>query len=432
MSAAAAAAAAAAGPSAGRATASDYPRFDPLPARQLEESSPSRAHGIDWKTELSYRKVTSGLVYSTACGQSFLKLTDFTAARAVTLFNRFYARCSFHTIDRWHIAPACILLASKIDNSPRTARDVATAFFVARCEKKHQHLIQRVYDPAWVAAQVALVVEAERAVLFALNFDLLVDIPGSWILPALRALGLPLPQQGREPRGASEAAALDLVRKTYSLLAAVHSSRDAVLLHVTHAAADVGKAALLMTVMLTDYPLPLPAGSCFADHVGSPAGTLAEICERLRGCFAADTPGSKITAEAARARALLRAAAPPAPAAAPAAADGGGGAAGGEPAAARPQGGGSEAAAAAADAAVAAAAAEAAPLADSPPTAHDSASSHAATAGTALASRKRGREDGGSGGGGSGAAAEGGAPAAKQQHLQQQQQQQQQQQTRAV
>lgn len=45
------------------------------------------------------------------------------------------------------VAPACILLASKIDNCPRTAKDVATAFFVARCDKKHKHLIQKVHDP---------------------------------------------------------------------------------------------------------------------------------------------------------------------------------------------------------------------------------------------------------------------------------------------
>jgi hypothetical protein len=53
---------------------SAYPRFEAVPLQQLEEASPSRAHGVDWKTELAYRKVGSGLVYQTACGPNYLKL----------------------------------------------------------------------------------------------------------------------------------------------------------------------------------------------------------------------------------------------------------------------------------------------------------------------------------------------------------------------
>jgi len=64
---------------------------------------------------------------------------------------------------------------------------------------------------------VKLLVDAERAILFALNFDLLVDIPNAWVLPAVRALGLVVPQ-GREPRGALEAATREVVTSVYSLL----------------------------------------------------------------------------------------------------------------------------------------------------------------------------------------------------------------------
>jgi len=53
---------------------SAYPRFQSIPIQQLEEASPSRAHGVDWKTEVSYRKVASGLIYQTACGPNYLKL----------------------------------------------------------------------------------------------------------------------------------------------------------------------------------------------------------------------------------------------------------------------------------------------------------------------------------------------------------------------
>jgi hypothetical protein len=139
-----------------------------------------------------------------------------------------------------YIAPACILLASKIDNSPRTAKDVATAFFVARCSKKHRNLIARVHEPVraragaagarargaaspprprlplfltpaprrrparapqgWIEQQMHQVVEAERAVLFALNFDLLVDVPDAWVLPFLKGLGM---QRARDGAGAA-------------------------------------------------------------------------------------------------------------------------------------------------------------------------------------------------------------------------------------
>jgi hypothetical protein len=53
---------------------SGFPRFQPVPIQQLIDSSPSRAHGIDWKTELSYRKVVSGLIFTTAHQQDYLKL----------------------------------------------------------------------------------------------------------------------------------------------------------------------------------------------------------------------------------------------------------------------------------------------------------------------------------------------------------------------
>jgi hypothetical protein len=53
---------------------SGAPRFRPVPLRQLEEASPSRAHGVDWKTEASYRKVASNLIWLTANGATYLKL----------------------------------------------------------------------------------------------------------------------------------------------------------------------------------------------------------------------------------------------------------------------------------------------------------------------------------------------------------------------
>lgn len=370
--------------------ASAHGRFQTIPLQQLEECSPSRAH-IDWKTELSYRKVTSSLIYLTACGPNYLKLLNFTAARAVTLFNRFFLRVSFQSCDRWHIAPACILLASKIDNSPRTAKDVATAFFVARCDKKHKHLIHKVHDPAWVQGQVQLLVAAERSLMFALNFDFTVEIPESWILPAVRAMGLRVPQQGREPKDEAETAARDLVTNAYSLLATSYC-KEAAILTVTHAADDVGKAALLTMCILCKHDLPLPPGTCFSEHFGASPDTLVAICERLARCFAAGTPGSELTPAQVRERATRRG-----PAVAAGGGGGGGAGAGGAAAAAgrAPEPAGDAAAAAAAkgnEEAQLAAAAAPPQAASSPVTAHDSASSHHITAGTALASRKRGCE----------------------------------------
>lgn len=59
---------------------------------------------------------------------------------------------------------------------------------------------------------------AERALLFALNFDFKVDIPDAWVLPAVRALGVPVPRHGQAAAGPGEAAAQDVVTKTYCLL----------------------------------------------------------------------------------------------------------------------------------------------------------------------------------------------------------------------
>lgn len=60
--------------------------------------------------------------------------------------------------------------------------------------------------------------DAERAVLFSLNFNFNVEIPHSWILPAVRKLGIQVPQ-GREAANAAETAAKELVTNAYSLLA---------------------------------------------------------------------------------------------------------------------------------------------------------------------------------------------------------------------
>jgi hypothetical protein len=57
------------------------------------------------------------------------------------------------------------------------------------------------------------VVEAERAVLFALNFDLLVDVPDAWVLPYLKGLGL---QRARDGAGGDVVA--NLVASVGSIL----------------------------------------------------------------------------------------------------------------------------------------------------------------------------------------------------------------------
>ncbi|KIY93464.1 hypothetical protein MNEG_14498, partial [Monoraphidium neglectum] len=70
----------------------------------------------------------------------------------------------------------------------------------------------------WVESQAQILVAAERSVLFALNFDFSVDIPEAWVLPAVRALGVPVPTHGREAAGAAGAAAQDLVVRVNSLI----------------------------------------------------------------------------------------------------------------------------------------------------------------------------------------------------------------------
>lgn len=58
----------------GAGVCTSFPRYAPVSLRQLEEASPSRAHGIDWAKELSYRKVASNMIWRTASDGNYLKL----------------------------------------------------------------------------------------------------------------------------------------------------------------------------------------------------------------------------------------------------------------------------------------------------------------------------------------------------------------------
>ncbi|XP_066356448.1 cyclin-T1-4-like [Miscanthus floridulus] len=137
--------------------------------KELEENSPSRRDGIDWKKESNLRK--SYCKFLQDLGKK-LKLPQLTIATAMVFCHRFYLRQSLAKNDRRIIATVCMFLAGKVEETPIPLKDVILISYEF-IHKKDPTAGQRIKQQKELFdKQKEFILLGERVVLVTLEFDL--------------------------------------------------------------------------------------------------------------------------------------------------------------------------------------------------------------------------------------------------------------------
>ncbi|XP_068637403.1 cyclin-T1-3-like [Aristolochia californica] len=150
--------------------------------KEIEENSPSRRDGIDFKKETYFRK--SYCTYLKNLGMT-LKAPQVMIATAIIFCHRFFLRQSHMKNDRWTIATACLFLAGKVEGTPCPLKDVILVSYEI-IHKKDPAAVQRIKQKETSEQQKEVILLAERVVLATLGFDLNVQHPYKPLFKAIK------------------------------------------------------------------------------------------------------------------------------------------------------------------------------------------------------------------------------------------------------
>ncbi|GLJ51995.1 hypothetical protein SUGI_1105240 [Cryptomeria japonica] len=149
---------------------------------EIDEFSPSRKHGIDAKKESNLRKSYCSFIKDVGVG---LSLPQVAIASAIVFCHRFYLRHSHHDHDRYTIATACVFLAGKVEETPKTILKVTVLAYEIR-HKRDPAASERIKQKECYEKQKELVIMAERVVLATLGFDLNIQHPYKHLVTAIK------------------------------------------------------------------------------------------------------------------------------------------------------------------------------------------------------------------------------------------------------
>lgn len=153
------------------------------------KSSPSRKDGIDEETETSLRIYGCDLIQESGI---LLRLPQAVMATGQVLFHRFYCKKSFARFDVKRVAASCVWLASKLEESPRKARQVLIVFHRMECRRENlpiEHL--DLFSKKYTELKMDLI-RTERHLLKEMGFICHVEHPHKFISNYLATLGTPL------------------------------------------------------------------------------------------------------------------------------------------------------------------------------------------------------------------------------------------------
>jgi len=89
--------------------------------RKTLRQTPSQQDGVDYLTELRYRKEGAKFIQAAV---KELGLTHDTMATGCVFFHRYYMFHSFEKFNRWVMAAACLFLAGKSEETPKMSKDI--------------------------------------------------------------------------------------------------------------------------------------------------------------------------------------------------------------------------------------------------------------------------------------------------------------------
>uniref|UniRef100_A0A6M2DMG6 Cyclin-K n=1 Tax=Xenopsylla cheopis TaxID=163159 RepID=A0A6M2DMG6_XENCH len=139
-------------------------------------NSPSSQDGIDFDTESRYRKEGTRFIIDTG---TKMDLGYNTMATGVVYFHRFYMFHSFRTFPRYVTACCCLLLAGKVEETPKKCKDII---------KTAKGLLPEAKFAAFGCDPKEEVLTLERILLQTIKFDLQVDHPYTYLLRYAKCL----------------------------------------------------------------------------------------------------------------------------------------------------------------------------------------------------------------------------------------------------
>jgi hypothetical protein len=142
----------------------------------IAQKTPSRMAAIDLATELQFRREGARFIIDAG---TRMGLRFDTMATGVVFFHRFYMCQSFAKFDRWVVAAACLLLAGKVEETPKKCRDI---FKTAKSLLSDEQVAGFRGDE-W---KEQLLVH-ERVLLQTIKFDLQVSHPYGFVLKFAKA-----------------------------------------------------------------------------------------------------------------------------------------------------------------------------------------------------------------------------------------------------
>ncbi|XP_048499241.2 cyclin-L1-1 [Beta vulgaris subsp. vulgaris] len=151
-------------------------------------NSPSRKDAIDEETEITLRIYGCDLIQESGI---LLRLPQAVMATGQVLFHRFYCKKSFARFNVKRVAASCVWLASKLEESPRKARQVLIVFHRMECRRENlsiEHL--DLYSKKYTELKMDLI-RTERHLLKEMGFICHVEHPHKFISNYLATLGTP-------------------------------------------------------------------------------------------------------------------------------------------------------------------------------------------------------------------------------------------------
>ncbi|KAJ4962918.1 hypothetical protein NE237_022857 [Protea cynaroides] len=152
--------------------------------QEIEEHSPSRMDGFDYKKESKLRKLFCSFIQELGMK---LKLPQLTIATAMILCHRFYMHQS-HAKNEWQtIASVCMFLASKVEETPRLLRDIIVVAYEI-IYQGDPAAAQRIKQKEDYEKQKELILIGERLLLATVAFDLNIQHPYKPLVSAVKRL----------------------------------------------------------------------------------------------------------------------------------------------------------------------------------------------------------------------------------------------------
>ncbi|KAL6559581.1 Cyclin-L1-1 [Orobanche gracilis] len=152
------------------------------------KNSPSSKDGIDEATETTLRIYGCDLIQESGI---LLKLPQAVMATGQVLFHRFYCKKSFARFNVKRVAASCVWLASKLEESPRRARQVLTVFHRMECRRESLPIEHLDTSPKKYVDLKADLIKTERHLLKEMGFICHVEHPHKFISNYLATLGTP-------------------------------------------------------------------------------------------------------------------------------------------------------------------------------------------------------------------------------------------------